>query len=333
MDFAALKKDVQAGKIYPVYLLQGEERFFIEQAENFLDSHLVDEGARSFDLFKAYGADLTFAQLRDQLTLFPMLGQRRAVLVREAQAMDEFYQLESYVARPIPSTVLVLSFKGKKVDKRKKFFQLVKDHGWVLEADKLDDKQITPWLLKTAAELDIRFADGAPEALIDLIGKEVSLLYPELVKLQLAFPEKSAIQINDILDFVGMSREYNVFELKNAMDSGQREKAMKIGAHMADQKGYSIIPFIALLAGHFANLYAIRSLGNPTADQVGQVLGNKSPYVVKLNIDQAKRYSIERLEFIIGQLHDYDMKSKGWKNPGRDDKSLTIELLDKIMFA
>lgn len=333
MDIATLKKDIQSEKYYPVYLLHGEERFFIEQAETLLEANLIEENAKSFDQFKVYGADVTFAQIRDQLTMFPMLGPRRAVFIREAQTMDEFYQLESYVARPIPSTVLVLSFKGKKVDKRKKFYQLVKDNGWVLESEKLDDKQIMPWLQKTASELNLRFADGAPEALVDLLGKEVSLLYPELIKLQLAFPEGTSIQINDILDFVGMSREYNVFELKNAMDAGQREKAMKIGAFMAEQKGYSIIPFIALLAGHYSNLYAIRSLGSPTADQVGQVTGNKSPYVIKLNMEQAKKYSLERLEYIISQLHEYDMKSKGWNNPGRDDRMLTIELLDKILYT
>lgn len=335
MDLEGLKRDLAAGQIAPVYLLHGEERFFIEAAEDILEQAILP-GESPFDKVIAYGNEVTRSGLLDQLHGLPFIESRRLVILREAQLMDteEFYHLESYVGRPAPTSVLVISFKGKKVDKRRKFAdQLKKGGGVLLESERLADREITPWIEKTAAGLGVKLATGAADAMVELIGKEVSLLYPELVKLGGAIGRERPVKVQDILDLVGMSREYNSFELKQAIENGNKVRAMKIGTRMAEQKGYSIIPVIALLMGYYSNLYAVRSLGNPTADQVGQVIGSKSPFVVKKTIEQAKLYSTERLEACLQWLHEYDMKSKGWKNGGRDDKTLTIELLDKLLYA
>lgn len=335
MSLDDLKHALGAGAIAPVYLLHGEERFFIEAAEDLLEKTLMP-GESAFDKFIAYGNEVTRAGLLDQLHGLPFLEPRRLVMLREAQLMEgeEFYKLETYVARPAPSSVLVIAFKGKKVDKRRKFLDnLKKGGGFVLESDKLSDKQVVPWIDQTARTLGVKLEAGAAGAMLELIGTEVSLLYPELLKLSVAFERGKAVAIPDILELVGMSREYNSFELKNAMESGDKAKAMKIGTRMAEQKGYSIIPVIGLLVGHYANLYTVRALGKPTVDEVGEAIGNKSPFVIKKVMEQAVRYTPGQLEQCLSWLHVYDMKSKGWKNPGRDDKSLTIELLDKLLFA
>jgi DNA polymerase-3 subunit delta len=335
MDLESLKRDLKAGHVAPIYLLHGEERYFIEAAEALLEETIMP-GEAAFDKFIAYGNEVTRMGLLDQLHGLPFIEPRRLVMLREAQLMDgeEFYKLESYVGRPAPSSVFVIAFKGKKVDKRRKFVDaLRKAGGFILESDKLGDKEILPWLEQAAKGLGLRLAQGAPEAMVELIGKEVSLLYPELVKLAGAFGRDKTVAVPDILDLVGMSREYNAFELKNAIEGGDRAKAMKIGTRMAEQKGYSIIPVIALLIGYYANLYTVRSLGKASAEEVGEAIGNKNAFIVRRTMEQATRYTPDRLERCLAWLHEYDMKSKGWENPGRDDKSLTIELLDKLLYA
>ncbi|HJW30769.1 MAG TPA: hypothetical protein VJ508_16155, partial [Saprospiraceae bacterium] len=136
----------------------------------------------------------------------------------------------------------------------------------------------------------------------------------------------------DIIDLVGMSREYNVFELQTALESGDVTRTMRIGARMADQKGYSIIPLIALLAGFYSRMLVVKGLGNAPDASIGEALGNKSPWVINKSKDAARRYTAEHIEHCLAWLHLYDMKSKGWSNPGADDKALTIELLDHLLF-
>jgi DNA polymerase-3 subunit delta len=261
-----------------------------------------------------------------------MIAPRRVVFVREAQQLEEIKELEAYVNRPAPSSILVLCFKGKSMDKRLKVYDGIKKNGFILPADALKEKEVLPWLLKSAGELKLKIDTDAGEAMIELIGHEISLLYPELKKLALTHSGSGSISKNDILDVVGLSREYNVFELQNALESGNVLKTMRIGARMAEQKGYSIIPLIALLSGFYSRIYIVKSMGNASDAAIGEAIGNKSPFFIGRNKDAARRYSLETVEKCIGWLHVYDMKSKGWLYTGGDDRALTIELLDRLLF-
>jgi DNA polymerase-3 subunit delta len=254
------------------------------------------------------------------------------VFVREAQQMEDLKDLESYLNRPAPGSILILCHKGKAMDKRLKAYDAIKKNGFILAAEKLKEKEVLPWLLKTANELKLKIDTDAGEAMIELIGEEVSLLHPELQKLAINHAGGAAISKTDILDLIGLSREYNVFELQNALESGNVTKTLRIGARMAEQKGYSIIPLIALLAGFYSRVYTVKSLGNVSDAVIGEAIGNKSPFFINRNKDAARRYSIDTLEKCIGWLHIYDMKSKGWNYTGADHRALTIELLDRLLF-
>jgi DNA polymerase-3 subunit delta len=135
----------------------------------------------------------------------------------------------------------------------------------------------------------------------------------------------------DIIDLVGMSREYNVFELQNALEAGNIPLTLRIGARMAEQKGYSIIPLIALLYGFYSRVLAAKSAGASSDAAIGEAIGNKSPFMINKTREAMRKYTLEHLENCISWLHIYDMKSKGWGNPGADDRALTIELLDRLL--
>jgi DNA polymerase III subunit delta len=332
MSFDQLKKDLKSGLTYPLYLLHGEESYLIDEVEEHLERHLLQEHEKPFDQQILYGMDCNARYVIEQLQLFPMIASRRVVFVREAQQMEDLKDMESYFNRPAPGSILVLCHKGKSMDKRLKAYDGIKKNGFIFAADKLKDKDVLPWLLKTASELKLKIDADAGEAMIELIGEEVSLLHPELLKLAINHAGGAAITKADIVDLIGLSREYNVFELQNALESGNVVKTLHIGSRMAEQKGYSIIPLIALLYGFYSRAYTIKSMGSATDAAIGEAIGNKSPYFINRNKDAARRYSLETLEKCIGWLHIYDMKSKGWGYTGGDDRALTIELLDRLLF-
>ena len=332
MALDQLQKDIKAGKIYPVYLFHGEESYLIDEAAHYIEEHLLQEHEKAFDQQILYGLDADARFIVEQLMLFPLLASRRLVIVREAQQLDNLKDLETYVSRPAPSSVLVLCHKGKSMDKRTKLFDAIKQKGYILAADRMKEKEVLAWLIQTASSLHIKLDAQAAGLMVELIGDEVSKLFPELQKLAISHSNIKPVLPADILDLVGMSREYNVFELQNALEAGDAQKTIRIASRMSEQKGYSIIPLIALLGGFYSRLLAVKSLGNAGDAAIAEAIGNKSPWLINKSKDAARRYSLEDIERSIAWLHIYDMKSKGWSNPGADDRALTIELLDHLLF-
>lgn len=332
MSILQLQKDIKAGRVYPIYLLHGEESYLIDEAAGILEELIVEEAAKPFDQQILYGTDCYVKMLLEQLMLFPLLAPRRLVMVREAQLMGDIKELETYAARPAPSSVLVLCYKGKPFDKRLKLYSAIKEKGYILSADPLKEKEVAPWISQTARELNIKLDSEATEALIELVGGEISNLYPELKKLQGLHANADSVTRTEILELVGMSREYNVFELQAALESGDRLKTIKIGMIISEQKDYSVIMLVATLAAYFTRVYAVKSMSNADDHQIGEIIAIRSPYVIKKYKEAAGRYSLQSLERIIGWLHVYDLKAKGWefRDPS-DDRALTIELLGHIL--
>jgi len=331
MSLGQLQKDIKAGKFYPIYLLHGEESYLIDEAAEFLEAHLLPENQKAFDQQILYGMDMNARNVIEQLMLFPLLAERRVVFVREAQQLEELKDLETYASRPAPSSVLILCHKGKSLDKRLKLYDAIKKNGFILAADRMKEKEVQAWLKDTAGTLHIKLDPEAASLMIELIGIDIDQLYPELKKLAISHSNIKPVMPADIIDLVGMSREYNVFELKNALEAGDIVKTMQIGARMAEQKGYSLIPLIALLNGFYSGLLVVKSLGNASDAVIGEAMGNKNTWLIGKTKEAARRYSLEHLERCIGWLHIYDMKAKGWYS-SVDDRSLTIELLDHLLY-
>ena len=331
MSIQQIHKDIKQGKFYPIYLLHGEENYLIDEAAELLQESVVDEHARSFDQQILYGTDCDARFVMEQLMLFPLLSPKRLVIIREAQLMADIKELEPYASRPAPCSILVICYKGKSLDKRLKVYDAIKKNGFILAAEPLKEQQVVPWLMQTAKELDIPLQAEAADALVELIGNEISKLYPELKKLKGIHLPDGSVTRNEIIDLVGLSREYNVFELQAALEADDKVKMMKIAMIMSEQKDYSIIMVIATLAAYFTRVYAVKSM--PSADDaaLGEAIGIRSPFVIRKYKSGASKFSLTQLENIIKWLHIYDMKAKGWSNRNADDRALTIELLSYIM--
>jgi DNA polymerase-3 subunit delta len=332
MSLDQLQKDFKTGKLYPVYLLHGEESYLIDQGEAFLEEHLLQEHEKAFDQQILYGMDADARYVVEQLLLFPLIAQRRVVFVREAQQLENLKDLDAYVSKPVPSSILVLCHKGKSLDKRIKLYDAVKKQGFILSADRLKEKDVVPWLMQTAKAMHIQLTPEAAQAMVELIGEEISLLHPELQKLTISHSDKKPVVPADIIDLIGLSREYNVLELQKAIEAGNVQKIMRIGTRMSEQKGYSVIPLIALLNGHYSRLLIAKSLGNVSDAVLGEAIGNKAPFVIQKTKQEARKFTLQQLEQCIQWLHVYDMKAKGWDYNEANEKGLTIELLDRLLF-
>lgn len=331
MPVTQLHKDIKAGKLYPVYLFHGEESYIIDEAADMLETAVVPEHAKAFDQQILYGTDCDARYVMEQLMLFPLLASKRLVIIREAQLMSDIKDLEGYASKPAPSSILVLCYKGKSLDKRLKLYDAIKKHGFIVAADPLKESQVVPWIMQTSKELELRLEPDAAESLVELIGPDISRLYPELKKLKSLHAKDESVTRTEIIDLVGLSREYNVFELQGALESGDSLKMMKIAMIMAEQKDYSVIMLIATLAAYFTRLYAVKSMPSADDASIAEAIGIRSPFVVKKYKIGANKYTADQLERIIEWLHIYDMKSKGWSNRSGDDRALTIELLGHIM--
>jgi DNA polymerase-3 subunit delta len=156
MSLSQLQKDFKAGKIYPVYLLHGEESYLIDEAANYLEEHLLQENEKAFDQQILYGMDVNARNVIEQLMLFPLLAPRRVVIIREAQQIEDLKELEGIASRPAPSSVLVLCHKGKALDKRLKLYDAIKKNGFILAADRMKEKEVQSWLMDTATSLHIK---------------------------------------------------------------------------------------------------------------------------------------------------------------------------------
>lgn len=330
MAINQLHKDIKAGKFYPVYLFHGEESYLIDEAEELIEASVVPDAAKMFDQQTLYGTDVNARFVLEQLMLFPLLAPKRLVIVREAQLMDEIKDLDVYAAKPAVTSILVLCYKGKSLDKRLKLYSAIKENGFILAADPLKEKEIVPWIMQISKELELKIEPDAAEALVELIGADISKLYPELKKLKGLHTQSGSVSRTEIIDLVGLSREYNVFELQGALEEGDNLKMMKIAMIMAEQKDYSIIMVVATLAAYFTRVYAVKSM--PSADDLalGDAIGIKAPFIIRKYKNAAAKYSLESLERILGWLHIYDMKAKGWSNKSGDDRALTIELLGHV---
>ena len=167
MAIGQLQKDIKAGKIYPLYLLHGEESYLIDEAAEFLEAHLLQENEKAFDQQILYGMDMNVRFVIEQLMLFPLLAPRRVVFVREAQQLEDLKDLETYASRPAPSSVLILCHKGKSLDKRWKLYDAIKQKGFILAADRMKDKEVQSWLMDTASTLHIKLDPEAVNLMIE----------------------------------------------------------------------------------------------------------------------------------------------------------------------
>ena len=338
--FADINADLHAGKYAPIYMLCGDEPYYSDRVYEFIAQNALDEMAREFDQMVVYGRDLQGADISPVISAargYAMMGGRKVIIVREAQAVKKWDALESYLTALMEQTVLVLCYNGKP-DKRQGIWKHVQDHPQVvwLQSDKLRDYEVERWINSyiadyKAAHPQISFDPKVASLLADHIGTDLSAIVGALQKLIDGRPEGvNTIDAALVERNIGISKDFNSIELQSAIIKGDIVKANRITRYFASSKDHPMIREMAPLFSFFSNLLMYHYLPNKTQANVAKELGI-NPYFVRDYETAARRYPAGKAFLIMGYLRDTDARLKGINNPSAKDADLWKELIYKIM--
>lgn len=308
----------------------GTEPYFIDEISTALMNAVVDESARDFDLTVLYGKETTADQILEAVKRYPMLGQQQLIVVKEAQYLDRTIDaLASYCASPQPQTVLVLCYKHKKIDKRKKLLKNIAAHGVVLETKSLFDNQIGPWIENRGKKYGFSFHPQALAMLVAYLGSNLGKVDKELEKLTHSLASGSNVTVEHIEHYIGYSKDFNSFELQKALGKRQLELSYRIVKYMAGNPSQHPLPLtIGVLFNFFQKLFMYHGLNRPA--DAPKVLG-VSPYFVKDYQAAAQKFSMRQVAQVISILKTYDLKSKGLGANNMPMEELLKEMILKIV--
>jgi DNA polymerase-3 subunit delta len=333
-DYKRIMADLRSGKFKPVYMLHGDEGFFIDRIATEVERTALEEHERDFNQTILYGRDSDPDQVKDTCVRFPMMAERQVVIVRELQnwRIDALEKLEGYFQKPTPSTILVLCYKYKKVDGRKSILKsILKGGGQVFLSDKVREDKL-PDLLVSFAKVQKRKLGSAEASLLaNHLGSDLAKAMKEVEKLCLVTDEGGAITSDVIQRFVGISKEYNVFELQNAIGTRDAAKAQRIANHFAaDPKDNPLVLTLGFLNTYFGKLALVHACTGKSQSELASAL-RVNPYFVKDYVAQARNYPQPKLAVVQRYLRQFDLRSKGLGGDGSDQGELLRELVAKVM--
>ena len=314
----------------PVYWLEGDEDYFIDEVMEYAEKKILTESEAEFNQTVFYGKDANWADIVNACRRYPMFAERQVVLLKEAQQMKDVDKLESYVENPLPSTILVVSYKGKTLDGRQKFSKLIKKKGEVFLSKKIYENQLPGWINSYLQTTGFTIKPKAMALLVDHIGNDLSRIVNEIEKLSLNLTEKNITE-DDIEKFIGISKEYNIFELQNALSRKDQAKAIRIIQYFeANPKAVPIQLILPSLYSYFSKILTVYQMHDKSERAIKPVF-NYNPALVEQVMETIKNYSFLEMEQVILLLHDANLKSIGIGNTGISTGALMKELSYKIM--
>lgn len=331
MEYKALLKDIEQKKFLPVYLLHGEEPYYIDLLAKAIQEHVLEEHERDFNQTIVYGKDADLPALVTEAQGFPMMSERRLVIIREAQDLKDVDFLERYVAQPNPSTVFVLAYKYKKFDSRKKLFKDISKVGVAFLSEKIKDYKLTDWISSYLQTKNYSITPKAATLLADFLGNDLSKITNELDKLSVLIQAGTTINEIHIEENIGISKDYNVFELVNAVTTRDVPKAFRIVHYFEhNPKSASILVVIPNIFATFMRIMRIHFMDNKSPDAIASTL-KIHPFATKELIQATKIYPPKKISSNVAILHEYDLKSKGIDNSSFTHGELLRELIYKLM--
>ncbi|RYD98430.1 MAG: DNA polymerase III subunit delta [Sphingobacteriales bacterium] len=323
--------DIKKGNVKPVYWLEGEEEYFIDQVMNYAEHSILSESEAGFNKTVLYGRDTDWATVINACRRYPMFAERQVVLLKEAQSMRDVEKLEGYIDKPLDSTLLFVAYKGKKVDGRTKLAKLLKEKTVQLTTKKLYDNELPAWTEELVHTKGFTMTPKALQLLIDHIGNDLSRISNEIDKMTLNLAGRKNITEDDIEQFVGISKEYNVFELQDALARRDFYKAMRIATYFGQNPKAAPLPYVLpLIYGFFGKLQVVHSAPPGQEKALAASIGI-TEWKLKEFTQAARQYNPQAVEKNILLLNQYNLKSIGIDNAGADDGELLKELIVKMM--
>jgi DNA polymerase-3 subunit delta len=339
MDASAKKilDKLKAGKYDPVYLLQGEETYYIDAIADFIEANALSESEKSFNQVVVYGKDAPMATILTHARRFPMMAERQVVIVREAQDIPDLNKetgsklLLDYLTKPSPTTVLVLCHKNKALDKRRELGKKAEQLAVSATFKKPYDNQLVEFVLEYAGQKKYRMEEEAARVLAEYVGNDLNRLANEVDKVVISHDAAQPITAAEVMSKVGISREYNIFELQKALINKDWLQAAKIANYFeANPKKNPVIPLVAFLYSFFSKVLAAHSVGDRSSQGLTAAL-KISPYATKDYLAALQRYPQSKTLEIISLLRQADLKLKGVNVGSEGEGQILKELVFRMM--
>ncbi len=324
----------------PVYFLTGDEPYYIDLVSDYIEQNVLTEDEKSFNQTVVYGRDLDMGTIVTMAKRYPMMAQYQVIIVKEAQDAAEFEKLAMYLDKPLESTILVLCFKYKKIDKRtsdgKRIAKLIEEKGVWFESKKLYDNQVPAWMNEYLKEKNLVIDAKAATMMADSLGTDLSKIVNEVDKLIITLPQgQNRITAAHVEKMIGISKDFNTFELIDAISAKNVFKSFQIVDYFArNPKSGLMVMHLTTLFNHFVNVLAVQYMPNSQGAhneyEVAKHLG-LTPFQARKFIETTKNFPPRKVVQIISLLRTYDAKSKGYGQTGTADGELFKELVYKIL--
>ncbi len=314
-----------------IYWLEGEEEYFIDKVIRYAEHHILTEAEASFNLTIFYGKDAEWTDIINTCRKYPMFSDKQVVILKEAQQMRDIMKLEPYIDQPLSSTLFFVAYKEKKVDGRSKLAKTLKEKGELLSTKKLYENQLPEWTSGMVQSKGFTITQKALYLLVEHIGNDLSRIENEIDKISVNLKDRREINDDDIEKYVGISKEYNPFELQNAVAYRDFARAMKIVQYFeANPKAAPIQLLLPAIYNLFSKTYMIFGQKNSDERAIATSIG-VNPYFMKDYMACSRNYGYNGVEQALLLLHQYNLRSIGVGSQGIPDASLMKEMLAKMM--
>ena len=335
VSFDSIMGDLKARKFVPVYYLMGEESYYIDKISDYIAENVLQPEERDFNQTILFGSDVNASQIADTARRYPMMSEYQVVIVKEAQNIKNTEALEKYFKSPMPSTILVMCHKNGTVDGRKReYMKAIQGAGVVFESKKLRDRDLPPFIEHYLKQKNVSIDPKSTQIIADSIGADLSRLTGELDKVILSLPESDRRVTPQVVeDQIGVSKEFNSFELRDAIVNRNVFKANQIIKYFDDNpKAGSIYSFLPMLFNYFQNLMiAYYAPKKQSQEGVAEWLELRSPWAAKDYMTGMRNYTGMKVMQIISKIREIDAKSKGLDNPNTPPGELMKELIFYIL--
>ncbi len=329
MTYLQILKDIKKKQFKPIYVLHGVEPYFIDNLVTAIEQFALEEHEKAFNLDVVYGKDIDIPKLKSYLMQYPAMAERRVVIMKEAADFKKFKELKAYWAKPNPSTIFVIAHKYKKFGAG---LAAIGKVGVAFESKKVYDNKLPAWIMDHLKDKKRKINPRTATLLAEYLGNDLNKIVNELEKIHLNIPAGTEIDNTIVEKYIGISKEYNVFELQDALTQRNQEKAMRIALNLAANiKRQPLVLILASLHGYFSKIYLTHKHKSKPDAALAKALGLRFQFHVKNYKNAMRSFPLSEIFRCMHLLKEYDLKAKGLNNASASDGDLLEELIFKLL--
>lgn len=331
-DFRKIIKSLEQKEFAPVYLIDGEEPFYLDIITDYFEEKILEPHERDFNLIVLYGKDTEWSDVVNACRRFPMFAERQVVILKDAAQMRSFNELAGYLENPSPTTIFLIEHRFKKADGRSKVTKLAKSKGVHFTSDKVRDEQVPGWIQAYGRDTGFEVGERESQILATFLGNDLQKIVNEISKIKINVPEEKALTAAMIQKYIGISREYNVFELPETLVTGDKDKLYRMLSYFLSNAKSSPMPLIiGSFYSYLSKVYqACFVLGRPEKEAAAAL--NTYPNRARQLMSLASRYHVSKIEYCMLILGEYSKKSVGIDS-NVNDRELLKEMIGKMELA